>query len=363
LTRRILHVIADAQFGGAQWYLIELARVQRARGDKVTILSGDEGPLLVEYGRAADRHIQDETIRRELGPSDIAAARVVTALAREHDVVHAHASKALAACVLPPNRRAPVWSAHGYDSAHAEFGRWARAPLGLLKAMLARRASAISAASLNVAAKIVAAGVRKHRVRVIYTGVRTDRFRAVPDVDPRPPIVVGAAGRLVGIKGFDVLLTAAARVAAQGLDASFEIYGNGPKEEELRSQMRSLSLDGRARIHPATDDLPSALASMHVVAVPSRLDSFPLVPCEAMVAGRPIIATRVGGLPEAFEDGVHGLLVPPDDADALARAIASLVVSPERIAVMGRAAREYASERYRWERVADEYDELYSIAT
>lgn len=363
MTSRILHVIADAQFGGAQWYLIELARVQRSRGHHVTLVTGGEGPLLREYELVADRLIRTDSLRREIGPGDFSAARLVASLARDHDVVHAHASKALAACVIPPNSKRAIWSAHGYDSAHAEFRRLMRGPLGLLKAMLARRAGAISAASLNVAEKIVKAGVSRERVRVIYTGVRTDRFQAVPDVDPRPPIVIGAAGRLVGIKGFDVLIDAAARVLAEGHRARFLIYGDGPKEQALRDQIRSLSLEGSVEIRPATSDLPSAFAQMHVVAVPSRLDSFPLVPCEAMVAGRPVIASRVGGLPEAFDDGVHGLLVPIADVEALARAIALLVGDPARIATMGAAARSYASERYRWERVADEYDELYRMAT
>ena len=363
MTRRILHVIADAQFGGAQWYLIELARVQRARGDRLTLVTGGEGPLLVEYEKVADELVQTAALRRELGPADIRAAWVIARIARGHDVVHAHASKALAACVLPPNRKGAIWSAHGYDSAHAEFRRSARGPLAFVKARLARRAAAISAASLNVAEKIRAAGVPADRVRVVYTGVRTDRFQAVPDVDPRPPIVVGAAGRLVGIKGFDVLVDAAASVIAAGYDARFVIYGDGPKEAELRDQIRRSSLEARFELRPATNDLPSALAQMHIVAVPSRLDSFPLVPCEAMVAGRPVIASRVGGLPEAFTDGTHGLLVPPDDPDALARAVGELVGDPQRIRTMGALARAYASERYRWERVADEYDALYRMAT
>lgn len=363
MTSRILHVIADAQFGGAQWYLIELARAQRSRGHHVTLVTGGDGPLLHEYELVTDELIRTGSLRREIGPGDLSAARLVAGLARDHDVVHAHASKALAACVIWPNSKRAIWSAHGYDSAHAEFRRLMRRPLGLLKAVLARRAGAISAASLNVAEKIVQAGVSRERVRVIYTGVRTARFHAVPDVDPRPPIVIGAAGRLVGIKGFDVLIDAAARVLAEGHRARFLIYGDGPKEQALRDQIRALSLEASVEIRPATSDLPSAFAQMHIVAVPSRLDSFPLVPCEAMVAGRPVIASRVGGLPEAFVDEVHGLLVPIADVEALARAIALLVGDPLRIARMGAAARTYASERYRWERVADEYDELYRMAT
>ena len=116
-------------------------------------------------------------------------------------------------------------------------------------------------------------------------------------------------------------------------------------------------------LDPPTTDLPAAFARMHAVAVPSIVDSFPLVPCEAMVAARPIIVSRVGGLPDALVDGVHGSVVPAGDAAALADAIERLAEDPAAARLMGESARTYASRRYRWDRVADEYEALYEMVT
>jgi glycosyltransferase involved in cell wall biosynthesis len=359
---RILHSIADAQYGGAQWYLLELIREQRSRGNTVTLVSGAEGPLVDEYASTPDRFIHLPSLRRSVGPWDVAAARQLVKLAGDHDLVHVHASKALYVSQLSMKPLKVVWSAHGYDSAHADFRLSARPVLGWTKAFLARRAAAISAASLSVAGKLARAGVRPERVRVVYTGVRTERFGSVPDVAPRSPVVVGAAGRFVRIKGFDVLIGAAAEVIAKGVAARFVLYGSGDEEPALRAAIRNNNLEGTFEIFQPTTDFPRALEGMDIVAVPSLVDSFPLVPCEAMVAGRPIIASRVGGIPEAFNDREQGFLVEPGDVSGLAQAIITLARDPHRIRLMGRSARRYASERYRWSAVADAYEELYRIA-
>lgn len=361
--RRILHVIADAQVGGAQVYLIELAREQRARGEEVTIATGGEGPMDQGYRDVATRYIRVPSLRRNPGVHDVVATVAIGRLARDQEIVHAHASKALAAAVLsrPLHRRPVVWTAHGYDSAHADFDARARGALGRVKAALARGTSAMSVASENVRAKALAAGVAPGHVRVIYTGVRQERLLSVPP--PEGPFTVGAAGRLVPLKGFDRLVEAMGQLAVKGVDVRAVLYGAGPEEDRLRGRIAALGIADRFTMHPPTTDLAGAFAQMHVVAVPSIVDSFPLVPCEAMVAGRPIIVSRVGGLPDALEDGVHGWVVTTGDAGALAAAIERAAADPEATRRMGLAARDYASTRYRWDRVAREYEALYAMVT
>jgi len=362
--RRILHVIADAEVGGAQVYLIELAREQRSRGDDVTIATGGAGPLDGRYRETAGRYVRVPSLRRSAGIHDAFAAAAVGRLARDSDVVHAHASKALAAAVLsrPLHRRPVVWTAHGYDSAHADFDPRVRAALGRVKAALARGVSAMSVASENVRAKALAAGVSPERVRVVYTGVRQERLLAVP-APPDGMFTVGAAGRLVPLKGFDRLVEAIGILAASGTMARAVLYGTGTEEGRLRGRIAELGIGDRFTIHPPTADLAGAFAEMHVVAVPSIVDSFPLVPCEAMVAARPVIVSRVGGLPDAFVDGVHGSVVAAGDPQALAGAIQRFAADPAATRRMGDAARVYASARYRWDRVAEEYDALYEMVT
>src|SRR5205809_7550698 len=110
MPTRILHVVADAQVGGAQWYLVELARVQRERGQRVTIVTGGAGPLWSNYRDVADDAIRSTVLQRSIGLNDLAASREVARLARQHDITHAHASKALLVSAIAA---APfVWSAH-----------------------------------------------------------------------------------------------------------------------------------------------------------------------------------------------------------------------------------------------------------
>ena len=360
MAHRILHVIADAEIGGAQVYLIELARQQRSRGIHVTIASGGRGPLETRYRDVADRYIAVSSLRRAAGPRDALAAAIIGRLGRDADVVHAHASKALAATVLsrPIHRRPIVWSAHGYDSAHADFDVRVRGVFDRAKAFLARQADAVTVASNSVREKALAAGIGPGRVRVVYTGVSQEQLLRVPPPTDGP-FTVGAAGRLVALKGFDRLVEAMALVTERRPEARAVLYGSGPEEQRLRARIAELRLEERFTIHTLTDDLPLAFRAMHVVVVPSIVDSFPLVPLEAMVAARPVIVSRVGGLPDALIDGEHGFVVPAGDPVALAAAIERLAADRPRAREMGEAARGYAAARFRWDRMADEYDAIY----
>jgi len=138
-----------------------------------------------------------------------------------------------------------------------------------------------------------------------------------------------------------------------------------PASEASGRTSRGLNIETPKRVTtaPPPTRLAAAFEEMHTVAVPSIVDSFPLVPCEAMVAARPVVVSRVGGLPDAFVDGVHGYVVPVGDPQALAHAIETLASDPGATRRMGEAARIYASTRYRWDRVADEYDALYEMVT
>jgi glycosyltransferase involved in cell wall biosynthesis len=256
-----------------------------------------------------------------------------------------------------------VWTAHGFDSAHVDFNPRVRPILNVTKRWLVRQCDAVSAASRNVEQKIVAAGVPPERVRVIYTGVRTERFASVPTAKNNV-LTIGSAGRFVPLKGYAHFIDAAAIVVKHSArPLRFVVFGTGPEEGALRERIRERGLTGVFELRSFTDDVPGAFAGMDVFVVPSIVDSFPLVLCEALVAGRPVIATTVGGLPDAFVEGTHGFFVPPGDAPALAAAIGRFVADPSLAVRMGEAARTYASLRYRWSKVADEYDDLYALAT
>jgi glycogen(starch) synthase len=196
------------------------------------------------------------------------------------------------------------------------------------------------------------------RSSVVYSG-----FGEPPPAAPYPggAFVVGF-GRIVRDKGFDVLVEAFARVFASRPDARLVVAGDGGERAALAARARELGVESAVELPGwlETKDIPALLACAAVVVVPSRWrEAFGLAALQAGFAGRPVVATDVGGLPEIVEDGATGVLVPPDDAEAVAAAVLTLLDSPERAAALGRRARERALERFSWSAHLDAYDALY----
>ncbi len=184
---------------------------------------------------------------------------------------------------------------------------------------------------------------------------------AVPDVPVhavdlgvRRP-VFGAAGRFEAGKGIDVLV----RAVAMTPDVNLVLVGKGECERALRSLVDELGVAERVHFVGWTDDARSFVAAFDVLVVPSRIEAFGLVALEAMLAARPVIASAVGGLPEVVEDSRTGLLVPPDDPEALASALGALVADGPRRARMGRQGRDRALEHFSLRAMAQAYEALY----
>lgn len=150
---------------------------------------------------------------------------------------------------------------------------------------------------------------------------------------------IAAVGRLGEEKGFDLLLKAFSVVAARHPDWSLVIWGEGPLRRELTAIRDSLGLSERISLPGRTEDVWAALASVDLFVLPSRYEGFPNALCEAMASGLPVIATDCPEGPRAIViDGVDGLLVPPEDVDALAAALDRLLSAPDERARLAAAA-------------------------
>jgi glycosyltransferase involved in cell wall biosynthesis len=197
-------------------------------------------------------------------------------------------------------------------------------------------------------------GVPAARATLVYNGIEPERFAhaapgalaALVGVPPGTRVVL-ATGRAQPYKGIPVFIEAAARLEAEGPpDVAFAYCGDGP----ALAQFRDLAAErGLRRFHflGRRDDVPRWLGSAALAVVPATWDeAFGLTVVEAMAAGVPVVATRVGAIPEVVEDGVTGVLVAPGDADALARAIAALLADPSRAARLANGARAAVRERF-----------------
>jgi glycosyltransferase involved in cell wall biosynthesis len=188
----------------------------------------------------------------------------------------------------------------------------------------------------------------------------------MPGVSPAPlpfdPPRLLCLGRLVRPKGFDLALEAFARLVDRFPAARLVVAGDGDARPELERQGVELRLAGRVDFPGWVDpaDVPDLINASTMIIMPSRCDeSFGLVALQAAQMARPVVATRVGGLPEVVVHPETGLLVDKEDPRALAEAIASLLSDPPAAGRMGEATRRRAQEVFSWEGHVDAYDALY----
>jgi len=212
-----------------------------------------------------------------------------------------------------------------------------------------RRMDRVVCVSDGQAEKVRRAGVRADRLVVIRNAVRAERFDGADPADRHvlevmfpqaPERVVGSAGRLSPEKGFGVLVEAAAIVARSDPGAGFIHFGDGPLRDSISRRIGELGLEGRFILAGFRDDLDRFLPHWDLSVLPSFTEGLPTVVLESYAAGVPVVATAVGGTPEAVADGVDGYLVPPGDPLALARRILDLLKSEDERMAMGQRGRE-----------------------
>jgi phosphatidyl-myo-inositol dimannoside synthase len=287
------------------------------------------------------------------------------------DVVHAH--------WLVPNgpigRAAAgstplVLSLHGSDVAVAERSRM----IGRVVRGTFERAAAVTAPSTDLLVRAKALGAREPLELIPY-GADVATFDASPEVGSavRARLGIGAddllvvgIGRLVPVKGFDVLVDAFATASKGDERLRLVLVGDGPEGAELARRVASLDISRSTTLVGAVThgEIPGFLAAADVVAVPSVqrdgfVDGLPNVALEAMAAGKPLIASRVGGLPDLVRADETGLLVDEQNAAQLAEAILALARDRERRTQLGSAAQAEMRQKRSWTSVAARFVDVY----
>lgn len=178
-------------------------------------------------------------------------------------------------------------------------------------------------------------------VIVISNGVDLERFAHIPPVDPTPgrPRRIGMVANLRHVKGVDIFIRAAALVAQEHPEVTFAVAGEGPERPALEALIAELGLAGKFHLLGRVDDIPAFLASIDIAVLSSRAEGTPNAVLEYMAAGRPVVATAVGGIARLIRNRIDGVLVPSEDHAQLASALAGLLnetQSAARLAVVGR---------------------------
>lgn len=344
--------------------LVELlARAQRGRHQvgvvgRPALARRLDGAGVRVWSVPMDRSIHPLRDARDLG-------RVVRIVRRfAPDVVHAHSSKAGVLgrvagrlCGVPV-----VLSPHNFAHSIHEGPAWLRRAFLAVERALAPLTSHLHVTYEEEREDALRLGLaRPGRVSVVPNGIDAGPLLALPPPTGEPP-TVGTYARLWPQKRVDLLLRAAASVMESGADLRVAVVGEGPLRGELEALADTLGIAERTRFVDDPGGPARALALLDVFVLSSVQEAFPLTPMEAMAAGRPVVASRVGAVPEVVEDGVTGLLVDPGDEPGLAAALGRLVADPERREALGTAGRRVAGERFDVAAMAEALDEIYRAA-
>ncbi len=337
---RVSLVITRGERGGAQVHVLELLRGLASSVD-YDLVVGEEG-FLADEARALGVPVAVlPELQRAIAPGrDLAAARLLRQhlLRQRPQLVHTHSTKAgllgrLAARLvgIPAIHTAHSW-------AFSDGIAWQRKafaiPSEAVAARWTERFIVVSAADREVGLRYGVA--RDDQVRIVHNGVADHPRRAVPG-RPGTPVIVMVA-RMAPPKDHALLLRALADV---DLPFQLRLVGDGPQEAQVRALLAELGLGDRVQLLGRRSDVAEQLADADLAVLVSRQEGFPLAVLEAMRSGLPVVASDVGGVREAVDHGVTGLLVPRDDQAALRDGLARLLADPalrQRFGEAGRAA-------------------------
>jgi len=261
------------------------------------------------------------------------------------DIVHAHSVPEPWALPFLVGLTPLVISVWGSDVVTRQT--WLRR---LAYGLLFRRVALVTATSAYLA-HVVAGYPFKPRAEVVPFGVDVDYFapRSGPP-DKKSGPVIGFLKHLESHYGPVDLIDAFAQVHARFPNARLVMAGDGSLRARLHTLVDQLGLAGLITFpgYIAHESVPDLMASFNLFAMPSHHESFGVAALEAAAMGLPVVATRVGGIPEVVQDGVTGLLIPPSDPSGLAAALCRLIEDPVLARQMGAAGREFVLNRYRW---------------
>lgn len=355
----VAHLISSGGFYGAECCLFNLAAEQLESGYRV---------LVCVFENTHNPHTEVATKVQAVGiPArmvayrnrfDLRAAREIRGFLRAEQVqiLHCHGYKAdcygyVAAWALPTKL---VATCHNWcrDSATAKYET--------VDKLILRAFDRVVGVNAQVADTLIRSGVASKKVRVIENGVALkSNFAVGRDANVRGHLTFATIARLAPDKRICDFLMAAADVVRTHPNLHFLVVGEGPEHPSLHALVDSLSISKQVTFTGYVSDIDRILSLIDVLVLPSLNEGMPMSILEAMSAGKAVIATRIGGIPNVVLDQVTGLLVPPANVPALAAAMETMIGSPELSFRMGARGRELVEEKFSAKRMTSRYTEVY----
>ncbi|MHC5010900.1 MAG: glycosyltransferase [Planctomycetota bacterium] len=356
---KVLHFNLESGWRGGEQQILYLLRGLRERDVPQELLCR-KNSVLCERARADGFTVHETSPAAPLDP--VVAFRLARRIRRGgFDVLHLHTAHAqglgLLACGSLGSRRPRTVVTRRVD-----FSIFRHSVLGLNRLKYTRGVDRILCVSHRVRDVLLEDGIPSDLLTVVHDGVDLARIADAPDRRaayrdaysiPDTAPVVGNVGACVELKGQRDLVAAVPALLASHADTRVVIIGDGPLREALGEQARELGVGEHVILPGFRDDVPSWMRFFDVFCFPSRHEGLGTSVLDAMAADTPVVAARSGGLPELIRDGRDGLLVPPQDARALADALARLLTSGTEAAAMARSARERVEREFSVDRMVE----------
>jgi glycosyltransferase involved in cell wall biosynthesis len=361
---KILHIISSGGMYGAEAVILNLSRSLNETQHRsiLGVFSNSTNPNLELHNAATRAGVESHLIECN-GQIDRAVPNRIRELVRQTgaDIIHAHGYKADVYVYLAlRNSGVPMVS-----TCH----NWLRqnrtvAVYGAVDRLVLRNYTAVVAVSDQVKRTLLSSGVYKEKIHKVVNGIDLRPFeKAVPSLRTNSngdrAATVGWVGRLSHEKGPDLFLRAAAQTLARLPQTKFILVGDGPDRTSIESLIDELNLRSSVSLAGRRDDMPSVYASFDIAVLSSRQEGLPMAVLEGMASSRPWIATAVGDVPTVIHDDVTGVLVRPNDVEALSTALISLLQDVEKQHQLGSTARKLVEEKFSATRMSNDYLHIY----
>jgi glycosyltransferase involved in cell wall biosynthesis len=369
---RVLHLISSSGYFGADNMLIQLAK-----GLKGSAVS----PVVGVFRNVHNPHVEIAEVARSYdipvevfpcgGKVDLETIfKIRRFLSRQGiDIIHAHGYKSnlYALGSAFGTRVGRIATCHNWLGDDVKMKSYARLDKFFLK-----RFDRVVAVSDTIREELVSADIPSRKLVTIYNGIDLKRFQCQEDAKgTRKALgirdgfkVVGTVGRLSEEKGHTHLLRAARDPVLEGQNLVFLIVGDGPLRARLEEEAGGKGKGPHDIVFTGTrTDVDRLYGLMDMFVLPSLTEGLPMALLEAIASKRPVVATRVGGVPKVIEDGSSGRLVAPGDAKALARAIQGILADPEGARSMAENAYETVRETFSADTMAQRYLDVYEEMT
>jgi glycosyltransferase involved in cell wall biosynthesis len=378
---RVLRVIARLNMGGPAIHVANLAAGLETRGYHTTLVAGSlargEDSMAFLAERLGVTVVSVPEIQREI--SVLHDARSIGRLAsiiraeRPH-ILHTHTAKAgaiaRAATLIAGDARPPVvvHTFHGHVL-KGYFGPGRTAFFRQVERTLARSSDVLIAVSPEVRDDLVELGVApRDKFAVVRLGIPLEERLgdASADLDfrrlygiPEQAFVIGWVGRMTGVKDTGAVLEIASATRARGVDAVLCMVGDGPDRERLEALAHDLGIARTTYFVGYQPDIAGYYRLFDAFVLPSVNEGTPVSAIESLASGTPVVANRVGGVPDVVRDGVDGFLVEHGDIEGAAEKLALLAGDPALRTALGDAGRAHVVDRYSVARLVDDVDRLY----